>query len=152
MFKPPKAVRLKWLDRRYAVGDDGNIYSDGCALVALAGVSVNIHGERKKVAYLVARAWVPNQEGRPYVVHRNGDVRDNRPDNLEWSEKEEKRRRGPKPSQRVCSAYTKEGIKVGMYNSPSEGAIELRVDPRLVRRCLAGHQRTAGGYIWRWGV
>lgn len=152
MFSPPQVIRKKRLDDRYEVGDDGVIYSEGCALEPIAGVGVNIHGERKKIAYLVARAFIPNPESRPYVRHINGDPTDNRAANLEWCERAETRKRGPKPLTRYCSAYTKDGDKVGMYRSPSEGADSLGINVRVIRRCLAGKQRSAGGYLWRWGV
>ena len=108
--------------------------------------------ERKKIAYLVARAWIPNPECRPYVIHKNGDQTDNRAENLEWSEVEEVVKRGPKPVTRYCSAYTKDGEHMGIFRNPSEGARKLGVDVRIVRRCLGGYQKTAGGYYWRWGA
>ena len=152
VFIPRTDVQKKKLDERYEIGNDGNIYSEGGALEPIGGVGVNIHGERKKVAYLVARAWVPNPECRPYVRHKNGNVSDNRPCNLEWSEEEEVRKRGPKPKTRYCSAFRKDGERVGMWNNPSEAARDLSLDVRIVRRCLAGRQKTAGGYLWRWGA
>lgn len=152
VFVPPSAVQKKRYDDRYEVGNDGNIYSDGGMLVPINGVGVNIHGRRLKIAYLVARAWIPNPEGRPYVRHRNGDIRDNRPGNLEWCETQEKVRRGRKPLTRWCSCFDLEGNKVGMYRCPSEGALDKGVDVRFVRKCLNGYQKTAGGYLWRWGV
>lgn len=152
VFVPPRPVRKKAYDQRYEVGDDGVIYSDGGAMAPINGVGVNIHGKRMKIAYLVARAWVGNQEGRPYVRHKNGNIRDNRPENLEWCEEEEKVRRGKRPEAKWCSCYDKEGNKVGMYRHPADGAVDKGVDIRFIRKCLNGIQRTAGGYIWRWGV
>jgi len=152
VFIMREEVQKKRMDQRYEVGNDGNIYSDGGVLEPINGVGVNIHGERKKVAYLVARAWVPNPECRPYVRHKNGDPADNRPCNLEWAEEEEVRKRGPKPKTRYCSAFTKGGDRVGVWNNPVEAALELNLDVRIVRRCLTGRQKTAGGYLWRWGA
>ena len=152
VFSPPREVRKKKYDERYEVGDDGNIYSEGGAMVPINGVGVNIHGRRMKIAYLVARAWVGNQEGRPYVRHKNGNPKDNRPENLEWSEEKEQVRRGKKPQPRWCSCFDLEGNKIGMYRCPTDGAIDKGVDVRFVRKCLNGHQRTAGGFIWRWGI
>lgn len=151
MFKPPRQVQRKRLDDRYEVGNDGVVYSDGCALVPINGVGVNIHGRRMKIAYLVARAWVGNQEGRPYVRHINGNVKDNRPENLEWCEEKEVTRKGRKAETRWCSCFDLEGNKVGMYRCPSDGAVDKGVDVRFIRKCLAGRQKSAGGYIWRWG-
>ena len=77
-------MRKRRLWGRYEVGDDGVVYSGGMPLKAIGGVGVNLGGKRVKVAYLVARAFVPNGECREHVRHRNGDVTDNRACNLEW--------------------------------------------------------------------
>lgn len=152
MFKPPVDVQTKKLDERYRVGNNGVVYSGGLPLEPIAGVGVNIHGQRRKIAYLVARAFVPNPESRPFVRHINGDPKDNRASNLEWSEVSESRKRGPKPQTRYCSAFTREGVRMGVFRNPSEGAEALKINVRLIRKCLAGKARTAGGYIWRWGA
>lgn len=152
MFRPPVQVRKKRLDERYEIGDDGLIYSDGLPLEPIHGVYVKLHGELKKVSYLVARAWVPNVDDRPFVRHLNGDATDNRAVNLQWCETEETRKRGPKPQTRYCSAWNLDGDRVGIYPNPVEAAIALGVNEKSVRRALAGKQRTAGGYIWRWGA
>ena len=145
-------VQKKRLDARYEVGDDGVIYSDGLALEPIAGVGVNLHGERRKICYLVARAFVANPAGRPYVRHKNGNVRDNRAVNLEWCEQEEKQKRGPKPRTRYCAAWTVDGEKVGIWPNVSEAAVATGVSLASVRNALAGRQKTAGGLLWRWGA
>lgn len=145
-------MRKKKIWGRYEVGDDGVVYSDGLPLASIGGTGVNLGGKRVKVAYLVARAWVPNSECREYVRHRNGDMTDNRACNLEWSDEKEERRRGRKPVERWVSAWDLEGTKVGMWRSPSEAALEMRVPVRSVRDACNGRQKTAGGLLWRWGV
>lgn len=150
MFRPKSGVRKKRIDERYEVGDDGVVYSDGMALEPIGGVGVNLHGERRKIAYLVARAFVGNQEGRPYVVHLNGDVTDNRAENLAWSETEEVRKKGRKPLVKWCAAYKVDGEQVGLWRTPVEAALEMKLDVRLIRKCCNGAQKTAGGLLWRW--
>ena len=113
--------KFKAIDGQYSVGSDGVVYSGGLPLQAIRGEWVKIHGERRSVAYLVARAFVPNREGRAYVIHKNGDRKDNRPENLQWSDAEEKgMRRGPKPRLLPVVQYDREGNKVGIYNNVSE--------------------------------
>lgn len=142
--------RVKALDGKYSVSDRGVVYSDGLPLAAIDGVGVNLHGERRKIAYLVARAFVPNGEGRPYVVHKNGDVRDNRAENLEWSERKEERKRGPKPEVRYLARYSRDGERLGAYNSVVEASEMTGISAVLIRNCLNGRTRSAGGYLWGW--
>lgn len=149
-FTPKSRERRKWLDRRYEVSDQGVVYSDGLPLAAIGGVGVNIHGERKKIAYLVARAFVPNQEGRQWVRHKNGDVTDNRASNLEWSEFKEEKKKGRKPIERAFAQYTLEGERVGLFTTLGEAASRSGVRATTIRAALIGKLKTAGGYLWTW--
>lgn len=77
----------------YRVREDGIVIGrSGLALQPQMGRYVILDGERLSVAYLVARAFVGNVEGRRWVRHRNGMVEDNRAENLEWSDEKEDRR------------------------------------------------------------
>ena len=76
-------MRRKRIEGRYEVSDDGVVWSGGLPLRPVRGVWVSIGGRRRRVDWLVARAFVPNPEGRPCLAHLNGDVRDSRAENLE---------------------------------------------------------------------
>lgn len=152
IFSGKRSVRKKKLWGRYEVGDDGVVYSDGLALKAIGGTGVNLGGWRRKVAYLVANAFVPNGECREYVRHKNGDVTDNRASNLEWCDEKEERRRGRKPIVRYVSAWDLDGEKVGVWRSPSDAAMGVGVPVRSIRDACNGRQKTAGGLLWRWGA
>lgn len=143
-----RAERVR-LDRRYEVGSDGVVYSGGLPLKAVRGTWVYIHGERRDVAYLVARAFVPNAAGRAYVRHLNGVLSDNRACNLEWCEEPERsRRRGPKP--RMCPVVRIAGDgTVRMFRDVSEAALESGVGAGLIRAAIRRGGRS-GGYAWRW--
>ena len=143
--------RRKAIDKKYEVSDQGTVYSDGLPLAVINGTGVNLHGERRKIAYLVARAFIPNPEGRPYVVHLNGDVEDNRVENLAWSEVEEpQKKRGPKPNARPVAVFNMAGERLGVFNSVSEASAEMGVSGPMIRNALSRRTKTAGGYLWRW--
>lgn len=141
-------LRQKRIDAKYSVREDGVVLSDGMPLAAVRGEWVSLYGERRLVSYLVARAFVPNAEGRRYVVHKNGDRRDNRAGNLEWSdEKEKPAKRGPKP--RACNVgqYNLDGELIARYGSVVEAARAVGLDVRNVRAALARKGQT-GGFYW----
>lgn len=142
-------VRKKKLWGRYEVGDDGVVYSGGLPLAAIDGRGVNLGGKRVKIAYLVARAFVPNGECREFVRHKNGDVTDNRACNLEWSDEKEEKRRGRKPGVCWCRAWDLDGEIVGTWRTVSEAAEACGVKADAVRRAVNGLQKTAGGLLWR---
>jgi hypothetical protein len=147
-FSGRDRVRKRRLWGRYEVGDDGVVYSGGMPLKAIGGVGVNLGGKRVKVAYLVARAFVPNGECREHVRHRNGDVTDNRACNLEWCDEREDRRRVRRGRPRVVRAWKVSGELAGMWGSVREASAVTGVRESGIRDALAGRQRSAGGLLW----
>jgi len=149
MFTGRRDIRTVELDGRYSVSEDGMVWSGGLPLEAIGGVGVNLHGKRVKIAYLVARAFVPNEEGRKWVRHKDGDVTNNRAENLEWSDEKEEKRKGRKPDVRWIKAWRQSGELAGCWGSVSEAAMEVGCKPEQIRACLYGRRKFAGGLLWR---
>lgn len=149
VFRGRREERVVEIDSRYSVSDAGVVYSGGMPLEAIGGEGVNLHGKRVKIAYLVARAFVPNAELRKWVRHKNGDRRDNRAENLEWSDEKEVWRRGRKPAERWCKAWDLDGEVVGIWGSIAEASEATGVRVSAIRACLNGYQKRAGGLLWR---
>ena len=150
MWKKAELPRRKRLDEKYAVGNDGLVYSDGIPLKAVGGIWVSLHKERKNVAYLVARAFVPNPECREFVVHKNGDPTDNRADNLEWSDVKEKwRKRGPKAAVRRFGQYDREGNLEKVWYNLCEASLETGLSVSKIRAALK-RRGWSGGWRWIW--
>lgn len=141
----------------YRVSDQGRVASERCELAVVDGRYVYLSNKgvvtRMKVSYLVARAFKPNAEGRPYVVHLNGDSKDNRAVNLEWSESKEKNVSvlfGTYGSKSVLQ-YGTDGYFVGKFRSLSEAEEKTGVSRQCISRVACGRGKTAGGYVWRYG-
>lgn len=149
MFTGKKRIRKVELDERYSVSDDGQVWSGGLPLEPILGWGVNLHGKRVKIAYLVARAFVPNAECRKYVRHKDGDRTNNRAENLEWCDEPETVKRGRKPQLRWVRAWKMDGEVAGIWSSVSEAAAETGAKPEDIRACLYGRRKQAAGLLWR---
>lgn len=143
-----EVARKVRVDSKYWVSEDGMVWSGALPLEPIGGVGVNLHGKRVKIAYLVARAFVPNGECRRWVRHKNGDVKDNRASNLEWSDEKEVGRRGPKPKDLWVRAWNLEGDVVGIWRNLREASDATGAPVGSIRLCLAGKQKRAGGLLW----
>lgn len=139
----------------YGVSNKGNVYSlkSGCALVANREAYVTLSKGGKiatyRIADLVAREWVANKMRWSYVRHKDGDVRNNRSDNLEWcQEKEVQRGSANKLARKVLQLDLMGGL-VGKYNSIADASLVTGVDKSSISRCCRGSAMSAGGYRWR---
>jgi len=137
----------------YEVGDDGSVWRNGCRLEIVAGyVTLSWKGERKrvKVSYLVARAFVPNWEGRPWIRHKNGNPRDDRAENLEWSERKEELRGRKSVRSEVVVWKKKGGELVGSWPDVKDACRELRLRLDAAQKVLRGDLQSTGGYVLKW--
>ena len=155
--RPERRRRIEGYGGRYEVGDLGRVYGDGYELSLIDGKYVNLSeggvARRVKVAYLVARAFIANAECRPYVGHRDGDLRNNRVENLYWTEEKHGWARGRKAVDgKGVLQYTVEGEFVARYGSIAEASAATGVARSLIRNCAEGKARRAKGFVFRFGT
>lgn len=139
---------------KYEVGSDGSVWRNGSRLAVDRGLYVSVSEGGKvskvRVAYLVARAFLPNSEMRPYVRHKDGDPRNNRMENLEWSEKPEELRGRRSVKEPVTVWLRENGMFVGGWPSVREACQALKVGEGSARRVLRGEAKSAKGYIFKY--
>lgn len=139
----------------YGVSDKGNVYNlrSGCMVTPSRGAYVTLSKGGEAMTYrvgdLVARSWVRNKWKYKYVVHKDGDIRNNRVDNLEWSEEKEVIRGKSRRDARKVLQIDRLGGLVGKYNSISDASYMSGVDKASISRCCRGSATSAGGYCWR---
>lgn len=150
----------------YLVSDDGRVIGRSGRYLKAQKINsgylvVQLCKEGKKHAHLVHRlvasAFIPLDDARPHVNHKNGIKCDNRAVNLEWCSR----------SENGLHAYA-----TGLREPPRFAVIgESRLDGSLVRfdsqrdaevalskpkkqssainHCLNGKKKSAYGYYWR---
>lgn len=121
------------------------------------------YGKKKyfSVHRLVAKAFIPNPTGLPFVNHKNENKSDNRVENLEWCDAKYNTNFGTGIERRAKKQTNKHGAKpviqidmndneIQVFQSFSEIGRVLGLNIRNICRCCMGYQKTAYGYKWKY--
>ena len=127
--------------------------------------------KKYSVHRLVAEAFISNPFKLEQVNHKDGNKLNNNVDNLEWISQKNNIRHAYKtglmenvkynnqiikPRAKYVEQYTLNGEFIKKFLGSVEAAKELKrknikTNAGSIRNVCNGTQKTAGGYVWKWG-
>jgi hypothetical protein len=151
-------------DTRYLVSSQGRVrsikgvfltlsYKDGYRFVTL---SLGTKKTKRLVHILVAKAFLPNPDGKPYVNHIDGDRANNHKTNLEWATPKENankrvnENRTAKFSKPVAQINLESQATIQIWPSAAAAASSLGFNRASISRCCVHPDKflSAKGFKW----
>lgn len=175
LYQVSNLGRVKSLERtvKHSSGGDKivkeRILKGSCNNNGYVIISLNKNGNKKSFAIhnLVAKAFIPNEDNKPYVDHIDTNKTNNKVDNLRWVT--EKENSNNELTRKHISKNRKgKGILYGIDNPKSKKVVQLTKDYNIVKiwncineaereegylhsdiiKCCNKKRKTHKGYIW----
>lgn len=160
-----RKIIIDGIETNYSVSNEGEVKNDKTNRKMTLGfhqgyrtVGLKVNGKNKglRVHRLVANAFIPNPEKKPYVNHIDGNRGNNKLENLEWVTPSENTQHAVRiglmvPSrERSVIQFGLDGKRIAEFKSISEAC---RITSSLNEKIVACCQRIRtqhNGYQWRY--
>ena len=115
-------------------------------------ISVDCKKSTLFISTLVAKAFVPNPKNHRIVGHIDGDLTNNKADNLIWGkvDRNTKQKGSCAGNNKPIDEYSPDGTYIRTWGSVTAAANNYDVSAASIRKTCNGKHKSAAQKVWRW--